>query len=221
MDLSSPLAKYAAEHWIIHAHSGCKNKSQSSLVSTLIMKLLTDENGAFVRWVEIYNIDRHHVNLQKHMLDIAKPLYYASLAGLTEASYALVEMGADVNAQGGDYGNALQAASFGGHEAIAMLLIAKGANISTQGGDFGNALQAALYGGHKGIAKLLIDNGADLNAWVGDSGNALYAASYEGHEAIAKLLIDNGADVNAQGGYYELPSRWHHMDAMKLLQSCS
>jgi hypothetical protein len=54
------------------------------------------------------------MNLQKQRVDIAKPLYYASLAGLTEASYALLEMGADINAHGEDkYGNALQAASYG------------------------------------------------------------------------------------------------------------
>jgi hypothetical protein len=35
----------------------------------------------------------------------------------------LIEKGADVNAQGGYYGNALQAASHGGHEQVARLLI--------------------------------------------------------------------------------------------------
>ena len=50
LDVSSPLAKYAAEHWIIHAYSGCKNKSLSSSVSALIMKLLTDDNGAFANF---------------------------------------------------------------------------------------------------------------------------------------------------------------------------
>ncbi|MAD81867.1 MAG: hypothetical protein CL912_02795 [Deltaproteobacteria bacterium] len=40
----------------------------------------------------------------------------------------LIEKGADVNTQGGDYGNALQAASEGGHETITALLIERGAN---------------------------------------------------------------------------------------------
>ena len=51
VDVSFPLAKYAAEHWITHAHSGSKDKSQSSLVFALMMKLLTDENAAFCNWV--------------------------------------------------------------------------------------------------------------------------------------------------------------------------
>jgi len=40
----------------------------------------------------------------------------------------LIEDGADVNVQGGRYGNVLQAASYGGHEAIVKLLMEKGAH---------------------------------------------------------------------------------------------
>ena len=39
----------------------------------------------------------------------------------------LLEKGADVNAQGGQYGNALQAASYRGHEAVVRLLLKSGA----------------------------------------------------------------------------------------------
>ena len=75
------------------------------------MKLLTDKNNAFVNWVRIHDIDRHNMDLQKQRDEIAKPLYYGSLAGLTKASYVLLKMRANVNTQGGLYGNALQAAS--------------------------------------------------------------------------------------------------------------
>ena len=40
----------------------------------------------------------------------------------------LIEKGADVNAQGGQYGNALQAASIKGHGALVKLLIENGAD---------------------------------------------------------------------------------------------
>ena len=40
----------------------------------------------------------------------------------------LLDKGAEVNAQGGDYGNALQAASAGGYEQVVMMLHAAGAN---------------------------------------------------------------------------------------------
>lgn len=39
----------------------------------------------------------------------------------------LLEKGAKVNAQGGQYGNALQAASEGGHETVAQMLLEKDA----------------------------------------------------------------------------------------------
>jgi len=177
LDVSSPLAKYAAEHWVTHAHSGCKNKSQSSSVFALMMKLLTDEKNAFVNWVRIYDIDRYYTDLQRQTNYIALPLYYASLAGLTEASYALLDMRADINAQGGKYGNALQAAASKGHLAIAKLLIKKGANVHARGGDCGDALQAASYEGHEIIAMLLIGKGADVNAQGGEYGNTFQEAS--------------------------------------------
>ena len=136
MDVSFPLAKYAAEHWITHAHSGSKEKSQSSVVLTLMIKLLTDEDAAFLNWVRLCDIDHYYsMDLQKQRAKIAQALYYASMAGFPEVSCALLEMGADVNAKGGNYGNALQAASNGGYEAIAKLLIEKGADINAQGGE--------------------------------------------------------------------------------------
>ncbi|KAH7391726.1 ankyrin repeat domain-containing protein [Pyrenochaeta sp. MPI-SDFR-AT-0127] len=112
------------------------------------------------------------------------------------------EQGADVNAQGGHFGNALQAASAGGHKEMVILLLDKGADVNAQGGYYGNALQAASFRGYKDIAILLLDKGADVNAQGGHFGNALQAASAGGHKEMVILLLDKGADVNAQGGYY-------------------
>ena len=53
--------------------------------------------------------------------------------------WLLLEKGADINAQGGEYGNALQA-SAKGRERVALLLLEKGANVNDQGGEYGNAL---------------------------------------------------------------------------------
>ena len=52
----------------------------------------------------------------------------------------LLDKGAEVNAQGGWYGNALQAASEGGHEKVIQMLLDKGAEVNIQGGEYGNAL---------------------------------------------------------------------------------
>ncbi|KAF8239489.1 ankyrin, partial [Tricholoma matsutake] len=85
------------------------------------------------------------------------PLYYASLLGLFYQVQGLIEKGADVNAQGGRYGNALHAATWNGNQEIVKLLMEKGANVNAQGGFFGNALQAASYSRNQEIVKLLIE----------------------------------------------------------------
>ncbi|KAH8728164.1 ankyrin repeat domain-containing protein [Phaeosphaeriaceae sp. PMI808] len=129
-------------------------------------------------------------------------LVYAVEHGHYEMAKLLLDKGADVDAQGGGYGNALQAASSKGHEQIVKLLLDKGADVNAQSGYHGNALQAASFRGHEQIVKLLLDKGADVNAQGGHYGKALQAASSKGHEQIVKLLLDKGADVNAQSGYH-------------------
>jgi hypothetical protein len=47
-----------------------------------------------------------------------------------------------INAQGGDYGNALQAASTGGHERVVRLLLDGNADVHVQGSYCGSALRA-------------------------------------------------------------------------------
>ena len=76
----------------------------------------------------------------------------------------LLQNGAEVNAEGGKYGNALQAASFRGNSVIVKLLLENGAEVNAKGGMFGNALQAALYIHNEAIVKLLLENGAEVNA---------------------------------------------------------
>ena len=78
--------------------------------------------------------------------------------------HLLLEKGADVNAQGGEYGNALQAASHRGHEKVMQLLLENGADVNAEDGEFGNALYEASYKGLEKVVKLLLENGADVNA---------------------------------------------------------
>ena len=108
-----------------------------------------------------------------------------------------------MNAQGGSYGNALQAASMRGHASIVELLLANEANVNAQGGSYGNALQAASMRGHASIVELLLANEANVNAQGGSYGNALQAASYWGNIDVVRLLLKHGAfdpDGNALSG---------------------
>jgi ankyrin repeat protein len=56
-----------------------------------------------------------------------------ALGGLSKAVKLLLDKGADPNAQGGYYSNALQAASSGGHEQVVKLLLDKGADVKAKG----------------------------------------------------------------------------------------
>jgi ankyrin repeat protein len=150
------------------------------------------------------------------------PLLVAAEQGHREVVEVLLEMNSDVNAQSGQYGNALQAVSAGGHKEVATLLLDKGADVNAQGGQYSNALYAASDKGHKEIATLLLDKGADVNAQGGQYSNALQAASACGYKEIVMLLLDKGANVNAQGGQYgnalQAASFRGHKEVATLLQ---
>ncbi|KAF2623301.1 ankyrin [Macroventuria anomochaeta] len=148
-------------------------------------------------------------------------LYYACLNGDLDVVQVLIDKHAGANAQGGYYGNALQAASAGRHEQVVKMLLDNKADVNAQGGYYGNALQAASYRGHEQVVKMLLENKADVNAQGGEYGNALQAASEGGHEQVVKMLLDNKADVNAQAGYYsnalQAASAGGHEQIVKML----
>ncbi|ORY09452.1 hypothetical protein BCR34DRAFT_516475, partial [Clohesyomyces aquaticus] len=58
----------------------------------------------------------------------------ALVKGNEQVVKLLLDKGADVNAQGGRYGNALQAALVKGNEQVVKLLLDKGADVNAQGG---------------------------------------------------------------------------------------
>ncbi|KAK1517411.1 hypothetical protein CABS01_16639 [Colletotrichum abscissum] len=190
-----PLARYAAEVALIHAQLAESSQETFDDIATFFQ-----EETTFTRWGYLYQPDRPWED--EPGLPKAGCLYYTCLGGLSRVSRFFIDNGADVNAQGGQYGNALCAASEGGHQEIVQFLLDRGADINAQGGFYGNALYAASSDGHQEIVQLLLDKGADVNAQGGVYGNALQAASDGGHQEIVQLLVDKGADVNAQGGHY-------------------
>ena len=136
----------------------------------------------------------------------------------------VLEKGADVNAQGGEYGTALQAASANRDLDIVRLLLDKGADINARGGKYGTALQAVFAPADTPYsatplhaAEVLLAHGADFTAHVPGSefGDALSAAKecwkYEGTNLarFMKLLeargwkgdeADAGQDLPPQAG---------------------
>ncbi|KAK4040342.1 ankyrin repeat-containing domain protein [Parachaetomium inaequale] len=117
----------------------------------------------------------------------------------------LIDRGADVNIQAGEYGSALQSAC------SRMIEVGAGAitdtinavkilldncpdmDVNAQGGKFGTALQAAAYCGQVWSAELLLRSGADANLRGGKYGSALNAAVVGGWWNIADVLLAAGA----------------------------
>ncbi|KAF3183773.1 hypothetical protein TWF225_006229 [Orbilia oligospora] len=109
--------------------------------------------------------------------------------------------GANVNAQGGRYGSALQAAvisvasgdlPIGAGDIVAILLMA-GADVNAQCGPYGNALQAAICncsGGRSRIILTLLNFGADVNAQGGRYRSAVDAAFVTGCQHVQRFKKD-------------------------------
>ncbi|KAK8851752.1 ankyrin repeat-containing domain protein [Apiospora arundinis] len=192
-----PLAQYSARYW---AQNAAVIESLDKPVA--ITKEYFSLRTAFEFGYQLYRPDRPWEEEPDDLGELVTCLYYTSVCGLLYSTRELLEKGADVNAQGGQYGNALQAASSRGHKEIVQALLEKGAVVNAQGGRYGNALQAASSRGHKEIVQALLEKGADVNAQGGRYGNTLQAASSRGHKEIVQALLEKGAVVNAQGGRY-------------------
>ena len=125
-------------------------------------------------------------------------LHFAASFGKLEIVKRLVEMGANVNTNGGVKGSApLQMAAAEGNLEIARYLLDHGAklDVSTQ---IRNPLFGAIYGGHKDMASLLIDAGIDTSARYSGASiknlDALRFAQTRGQAEIAQLLASHGTE---------------------------
>jgi len=183
VDSLFPLAFYAAIFWPGHYKGSTK---ETSLLN-IVMQVFQQEG--FLNWIRVNDpdFDRPHRGFNGQ----PGPLYYASVLGLPEVAEKLVTQD-DVNAQGGEYGSALQGASSNGHLEIVKVLLASGADVNAQGGEYGSALQGASENGHLEIVKVLLASGADVNAQGGRYGSALQGASENGDLEIVKVLLASG-----------------------------
>ncbi len=196
MKQNFPMARFAAEVWVGFAASAeeVRDAALAEAIREVLEASVTfiEEEVTFQRWCRLYQQDREWSD------DPGPPggsrLYYACLGGLCETARRLLEKGADVNAKGGEYGNALCAASSGGYKEIAEMLLERGADVNAKVRRDGNALQAAASGGHKEVVQMLLEKGAEVNAKGGYYGNALCAASSKGHKEVVQMLLEYGAE---------------------------
>ncbi|TKA81417.1 hypothetical protein B0A49_00656 [Cryomyces minteri] len=192
-----PLLSYSAQYWGNHA---CGDHER--LVVGLALDVLEHKPKLASAIQVVDSLRLGPPGYGQHFRKNITGLHIAASFGLINTSCLLLDNGADVNAQGGNYGSALYVASSKGHETIVQLLLNKGADVNAQGRNYGSALQVASSEGYETIVQLLLNKGADVNARGGNYGSALLAASCKDHETIVQLLLNKGADVNAQGRRY-------------------
>ena len=102
----------------------------------------------------------------------------------------LLSKDANVNAQGREYGNALQAASAGGNKQVVEMLLSKGADVNAQGGLYGNALHAAAYRGNTETLNRLIASRSSLQLRDHYGRTLLWWAAAGGKTATVETLMN-------------------------------
>ncbi|KAF2193858.1 ankyrin [Zopfia rhizophila CBS 207.26] len=201
-----PFLGYAASYILDHAEK-VLDEGAVGQAGVTIEKWLRDGSSWFEWWKSFLSATHafgEHTYLEGNM--DAGLLYMLSLRGYGSLVKCMLaedgEEGAEVNAQGGEYGNALQAASAGGKQQIVESLLKAGAEVNAQGGDYGNALQAASRQGEQQIVESLLKAGAEVNAQGDQYGNtfgkALQAALHQKHHGIANMLRKAGATAIVQ-----------------------
>ncbi|KAG8352811.1 hypothetical protein FVEN_g9195 [Fusarium venenatum] len=208
-----PMARFAARTWTSFGAS-------AEMFQDSLQEMLTFLEGkeTFERWCRLYQAEWPW--LEYPGPPTASRLYYVCLTGLPDVARALIDKGADINAAGGRYDNALKAAATKGHYEVVKLLLEKDANVNAlELKATMTALQDAAAEGHYEVVKLLLEKGANVNA-SSCYGTALQAAAIEGRYEVVKLLLEKGANVNASSCYgtaLEAASDRGHNNIVKLL----
>ena len=218
---SSPLAGYAAQHWVAHA--------QDERVSSCILKameyLFDADKPYFATLLQLHDIDSKPSNslsgstfymVTPNSKSGATPLYYAARCGLQDLVEHLVAKNPmRVNATGGYYLTPLVVALAMGHFQTANFLYDNGAHPNVRGLAERTPLQSAALCGELEMVQVLLKYKADVHVRDSDGKTPLHFASqgfnYGGPNKalslldIVRLLLEYCADVNAQRNDHSTP----------------
>jgi hypothetical protein len=228
----SPLAGYAARHWVAHVQFGKASSGLRKAIETLF-----DPNKPyFEAWLQLHDIDTNSSESTFYQFTPANnshgtPLYYAALCGFQDlVEHLIVNNPEHVNATGGYYVAPLIAALEAGHSQTAKFLADNSAHPNVTGFGGKTPLHAAAGHGDLEMVQVLLEYKADVNARSNIGGTPLHVASYgwSGRRnldlplaKIARLLLEHGADVNASNNDrftpLHLPARYGKVEVVRVL----
>jgi hypothetical protein len=206
----SPLAGYAAEHWVRHA--------QFEDVASCIkgMECLFDSDKPhFAAWCQLSDMDTHPSYDSFLSLFVpnsksgATPLYYAALCRLPNVVERLIaKHPQQVNAIGGYYMTPAVAALAGRHFELAKVLRRNGSSLEPRGDMGYSPLHSVVVNRDLEMVQVLLDYGVDVNAQTDQGSTSLLMTSWhfdDSYLGVVQLLLDHGADPNIQPRGGETP----------------
>ena len=208
----SPLAGYAARHWVTHAQF----ERVSSSLRRPMEYLFDSEKPYFAAWVQLYDIDTHNDHSSLYWFAVveksgASPLYYAALCGFQDlVEHLVVQHPQHVNTSGGYYLTPMFAAFSGRHFQTGKFLFHNGADVNVNSVRESPLYSAAWYGDVE-MVRTLLDCKVDVNARCCENWTAIRAVSRGPHSIpvthhygsqllpdVARLLLEHGADINTR-----------------------
>jgi hypothetical protein len=210
---SSPLAGYAARHWVTHAQFG----SVSSFLRKSMEYLFDLDKPYFVAWVQLYDIDTDPDQesssfyfFRIYAKSDVTPLYLAALCGFDDlVEHLVVKYPHYVNTRGGHYVTPLVAALAGRHFQTAKLLHQYGADPNVLGNYGKTPLHSTVSYDDLEMIQVLLDYKADVNARDRSNWTPMHFLSQGFLNPVrllnapqlsvaARLLLEHGADPNAR-----------------------
>jgi cytohesin len=217
-----PLAEYAAEHWVEHAHF----EGVSENAETGMKQLFEPTKPHLAVWVWIHEPGwgwRDYRSTERPLALDRTPLHYAASCGLHAiVKFLVIERLQNVHARDPrDQSTPLHMVSPMGHMDLARFLLEQGADMSAKDNYGRTPLHRALARGHMDLARFLVEQGADVSAKDEDGSTPLHSASERGHVDVVRILVGQGADVSAKNEYGSTPlhraSEWGHVDVVRFL----
>jgi hypothetical protein len=173
-DHTSPLAHYAAKHWVAHAQfDGVMSRLRKE-----IEYLFDSDKPYFSAWLRLHNIDAPAArppafpHFRSTSKSDAAPLYYAALCGFQDlVEHLIVKYPQYVNATGGYFKTPVVAALAGGHFQLAQLLHRNGSSVDPQDDKRWSPPMSASYVGDLEMVQALLGCKADVevhndNGWT-------------------------------------------------------